>query len=289
MNNISKKIRNIRTAVGVATAVGFFLFASTALAATEQFAPTLAIPISTVKFTPAAGGVPYLGQYIGGLYEYVSAVASFLAGIMFVIGGLQYVTGQPDEGKKRIQNATVGLILTLSAYTILNTVNFNLTHFKPIPVTALENKKFKTVDFQAAKEKNEGDECEEAAECAKGLKCEEVKSTAAAAKELAVAGLEKAHQAELAIADTADTVAEGIYNSAMKVINDRVKALAVIDVDVAKAAAETLGKPVKAARDAAAGVRNKARAFADDKFKKAIDALSAQPTPTETPKKECTK
>ncbi len=289
MNNISKKIRNIRTAIGVATAIGFFLFASTALAATEQFAPTLAIPISTIKFTPAAGGVPYLGQYIGGLYEYVSAVASFLAGIMFVIGGLQYVTGQPDEGKKRIQNATAGLILTLSAYTILNTVNFNLTHFKPLPVTAVENKKFKAVDFQAAKEKKEGDECEEVTECAKGLKCEEVKSTAATAKELAVAGLEKAHQAELAIADTADTIAEGIYNSAMKVINDRVKALAVIDVDVAKAAAETLGKPVKATRDAAADVRTKARAFADDKFKKAIDALSAQPTPTETPKKQCTK
>ncbi len=288
MNSISKKIRNVRIAISVTAAVGFFLFASTALAATEQFAPTLAIPISTIKFTPAAGGVPYLGQYIGGLYEYVSAVASFLAGIMFVIGGLQYVTGQPDEGKKRIQNATAGLILTLSAYTILNTVNFNLTHFKPLPVTTIENKKFKSLEFQAAKEKKEGDECEEATECTKGLKCEEVKSATAKAKELAVAGLEKAHKAELAIADAADTVAEGVYNAAIKIIEKRIKFLGLGDNDV-KMLLEKLGTPAKAARDAAADVRTKARAFADDKFKKAIDALSKEPAPTEPPKKECTK
>ena len=304
-NTLKKMIRGSVGTISIVTVFGFFLLVSAAFAATEQFAPTLAIPISTIKFTPAAGGVPYLGQYIGGLYEYVSALASFLAGIMFVIGGLQYIAGQPDEGKKRIQNATAGLILTLSAYTILNTVNFNLTHFKPIPIASVENKKFTSLNFKTKIEKQEGDECDETSECKEGLKCEKVKSAkelagsvAAQAITLATNALEKMKQSAFDAADSADTVAESLYNAAMQAIAEGEKYLAKsIPAAAAKIAADKLRTPVTAARKAATDIRDKARAAAEEAFKKATESLAAQLSSVEkstaetkeNQKKECTK
>ncbi len=295
------RMRNRKILIFAATVFGLFLSASAAFALNTDH-PALQVSIPGMKLTDiqtSAGSkidIPWIGQYISAVYKYATGVGVVIAALMMIIGGFQYTVAGGDSAKvsaakERVTNGTVGLVILLGAFVLLSSVDPSLTVFKPVPIKIPEQKKFSSVDFATpTKEtKKEGEKCEDVAECQEGLKCEEVQSAAAKAKELAVAGLEKAHQAELAIADAADAIAEGVYNSAMKVITDRVKALAALDVDIAKAAAETLGKPVKAARDAAADVRNKARAFADDKFKKAIDALSAQPTPTETPKKQCTK
>ena len=318
----------------------FFTHVSFALAAKEQFVPRLAIPIPTVKFVPAGDNLPFLGQYIGGIYEYASALAAVLAGVMFVIGGLEYVAGKNAEGKKRIENATIGLFLTLTAYTILNTINFDLAHFKPMPSIAIKKQDFKSLEFKMTTEdekKKVGEECVEASECKQGLKCEAPKSLADAAKELeaaavarakelaraaleaartkAVAGLEKTRQIAFDAADKSDAMAEEIYKTVMSKVDAGEKEavtragrlpdlVAAPIIAKAKETAEKLRVSATAARDLATEIRTKARALAEEGFKKALEALEPPPppaapaaSPAEKPaepaagdvKKQCTK
>ncbi len=81
----------------------------------------LQIPIGSLKNTGS------LGQYIPALYNYMIAIVSIVAIVMIMIGGLQYLTagssGRIGQAKERIVGAVIGLIIALSAYTILQTVN----------------------------------------------------------------------------------------------------------------------------------------------------------------------
>jgi hypothetical protein len=90
--------------------------------------PTYAIDIagfSISNTTTAADFIVYLfnlGIMIGGV----------LAAIVLVMSGIDYMTSSGDPGKieqtkKRIQNSVVGIIVLLSSYLILNTINSDLT------------------------------------------------------------------------------------------------------------------------------------------------------------------
>lgn len=68
------------------------------------------------------------GDYIAKVYNYGTGVAGLVAGVMFIVGGFQYLTAggskkRLDAGKERIRDAMIGLLLVLGAYVILNTVN----------------------------------------------------------------------------------------------------------------------------------------------------------------------
>lgn len=77
-----------------------------------------------------------ISGFIPAAFTLLIALAGGLAVIMIVIGGFQYlstdaVSGK-SEGKERIQNAILGLLLAIASYLILNTLNpqildFNLT------------------------------------------------------------------------------------------------------------------------------------------------------------------
>jgi hypothetical protein len=89
--------------------------------------------------------VPFLGQYIAAVYKYAVAVAGIIAVVMIIIAGFQWATsgGSADaisEAKKRISNAIIGLILTLSSYVILYTVNPELVSFKNLRVQYVQTK-----------------------------------------------------------------------------------------------------------------------------------------------------
>jgi len=67
-------------------------------------------------------------QYISKLYEWTISITGILAGIMIMIGGLLYLTagGSPERvsnAKSYISNALIGLILALTSYFLLQTVN----------------------------------------------------------------------------------------------------------------------------------------------------------------------
>ncbi|MBI5071815.1 hypothetical protein HZB93_02910 [Candidatus Falkowbacteria bacterium] len=82
-------------------------------------------------------------QYISQLYQWTISITGILAGIMIMIGGLLYLTagGSPERlsnAKDYISNALVGLILALTSYFLLQTVNPALLSLKfpKVPLVA---------------------------------------------------------------------------------------------------------------------------------------------------------
>lgn len=71
-----------------------------------------------------------LGKYLPGLFNLLIGLSAAFAVLMIVIGGLQYISTdaiqKKSEGKERIKNAVFGLVLVISAWLILNTINKNL-------------------------------------------------------------------------------------------------------------------------------------------------------------------
>ncbi len=91
-----------------------------------------------IPLEPLPGGSMAPGEYVG-LSGYLQSVFAFgisLAGIfavlMIVIGGIQYITAygnpsQAESAKNRIWQALIGLLLVVSAWLILYTINPDLT------------------------------------------------------------------------------------------------------------------------------------------------------------------
>lgn len=71
--------------------------------------------------------------YIPGMFNLVIGVAGVLAVVMIIYGGIQYMSTDAFQGKSdakdTISNALWGLLLTISAWLILFTVNPNLVNF----------------------------------------------------------------------------------------------------------------------------------------------------------------
>lgn len=120
--------------------------------------PTLAVPIPTVKLSGLlkVGNqmvMPFIGQYIIGVYEYAAGVALVVAGVMVVIGGFQYQTAGGDSGrvgaaKSRIIDALIGALLVLGSYVLLNTIDPALTKTSDIVVSRVEPGTLAQIVFQ---------------------------------------------------------------------------------------------------------------------------------------------
>jgi hypothetical protein len=110
--------------------------------------PTLSINIPTVKLTDipvteATGSntvdIPWIAQYIAGLYRYSVGFAAMIGTVMIVIGGFQYLTGGGDAsrvmaGKQRIADAVIGMLLVSGSYVILSTVNPDLVSLNSLQI-----------------------------------------------------------------------------------------------------------------------------------------------------------
>jgi hypothetical protein len=106
--------------------------------------PALEIPIPGVEFSGiirenGSITVPWLAQYVGGVYTFLLSIAGMLAAVMMVVGGFQYVTAAGDKGrigkaKKRITDALTGLVLALGSYTILYAINPELVAFEGLKI-----------------------------------------------------------------------------------------------------------------------------------------------------------
>ena len=74
------------------------------------------------------------GEYFKNIYNLMVGIAGVLAVIMIVVGGLEYIASAAnpsakESAKKRIWAAIGGLLLALSSYLILQTVNPDLVKF----------------------------------------------------------------------------------------------------------------------------------------------------------------
>ena len=82
-----------------------------------------------------------LGQYIERVFRFFVSVAGVIAGIMIVYAGFKWLTaaGSPEkisDARRKISDASVGLILVLASYLILQTVNPALVRLQ-LPPTKL--------------------------------------------------------------------------------------------------------------------------------------------------------
>jgi len=122
--------------------------------------PKLQIDIPTVHFSDIKVqgekgsryiDIPFLAEYISGVFNYALGFLAMLAVVMIMIGGLKYIMAHGDAGaigraKSMISNAVFGLILGLSSFLILKSVSPNLTELSTLRVAYLEKS---TIEIKA--------------------------------------------------------------------------------------------------------------------------------------------
>ncbi len=91
----------------------------------------------------------FLAKYIDALYRYLIVIATVVAVVMVMVGGLQYILsrGNADavkKAKERITNAVIGLVLLFAAYDIAFLLDPNTVRFESLLI--------KTVPFQSVPE-----------------------------------------------------------------------------------------------------------------------------------------
>lgn len=86
-------------------------------------------------------------EYLKLIYRTVLMIVIVISILMVAIGGVEYifsqVPGAKVEGKQRITNAIVGLLIGLASYLILYTIDpsfvkFNLTNLKPVDIEIVD-------------------------------------------------------------------------------------------------------------------------------------------------------
>lgn len=97
-----------------------------------------------IEDLPGVGDTPTLSEYISGAIKIGIILAAILAVVMIVVAGFMYITaggntGTVEKAKSYIWNAIIGLLIAVSYYLILNTINPNLLNIKdlidPISIT----------------------------------------------------------------------------------------------------------------------------------------------------------
>ncbi len=85
------------------------------------------------SFVGDSEGVTTANEYIPGVIRLIIALSGALAVIKIIFGGIQYMSTDSfsgkNQGRQTIQNALFGLILVISAWLILHTINPNLVEF----------------------------------------------------------------------------------------------------------------------------------------------------------------
>lgn len=119
----------------------------------QAVAPALEISIPTLKPFTTSGikqpdefgyiYIPFLGQYIVGIFRWALLVAGVVAVILMMAGGFLYMTAggnkqRVDQGKERILHALWGLLLLLGSYTILYIINPGLVEFRSLKIKVIE-------------------------------------------------------------------------------------------------------------------------------------------------------
>lgn len=104
-----------------------FCLPAIALAAVNPYVPLEPLPfLSQVRGTR-------LPDLLQALFQLLIIGGAGVAVLMITIGGIQYMTGealhQKSEGRARIQNSVLGLLLLLFIYLLLRTINPQLLNF----------------------------------------------------------------------------------------------------------------------------------------------------------------
>jgi hypothetical protein len=87
-----------------------------------------------------------LGEYIRDIYKYAVGIVGILAAVVLMFGGVVWLTAGGNqtrigEAKAWIGASLTGLIIVLTSYMILYTVNPDLVRFRPIEIRVVEEDK----------------------------------------------------------------------------------------------------------------------------------------------------
>lgn len=93
--------------------------------------------------------IPWIGEYIVGVYDYALSIAGILAAVVLMAGGILWTVSGGDaskltQAKEIMTGAIVGLLILAASYLLLNRLNPDFTTFEPIRIgyvgqTFLEN------------------------------------------------------------------------------------------------------------------------------------------------------
>jgi len=141
-------------AIALLACIGFFGVAYGARAqdtgpgSPDYTGPNLEIPVPGLEFSGIIREneyitIPWLGQYVGGVYTFLISIVGMFAATVIVIGGFQYVTAAGDKGKigaakKRMMNAFMGMLLVFGSYTLLYAINPALTRFEGLSISLVK-------------------------------------------------------------------------------------------------------------------------------------------------------
>ena len=107
-----------------------------ALALTPVLVLAQVVPPPYVPLEPLPGlvsGSYTFPQIMTAFFRISMIIGAALAVLLITFGGVQYMTsdvlGQKEAGRERIKNASLGFLLLLAVYVILNTVNPRLLNF----------------------------------------------------------------------------------------------------------------------------------------------------------------
>ena len=86
--------------------------------------------------------IPWIGQYVAGIYNYALAIVGIIAAIILMAGGLIWLISAGDaskitKAKELIIGSISGLVILLASYTILTIVNPDLVNLKGVNVSSL--------------------------------------------------------------------------------------------------------------------------------------------------------
>jgi len=117
-------------------AIGLGLFLATNFLAITAVYAAPYVPLAPLPIGEGGASlteVTNAGVYIKGAFNLAIGIAAALAIIMIIIGGIQYMgsesLGGKSAGRKRINDAVLGLLLALGSYLILFTINPSLVDF----------------------------------------------------------------------------------------------------------------------------------------------------------------
>lgn len=116
--------RSVKKTVLISIMFSFLWLAPHAFAATSDFVALAPIPGLTQGVVANSSG---LASFFNNLYKYLIGLAAVLAVIMIIWGGLEISTkdsvSKKQDGKERITQAILGLVLVLSPVLVFSIIN----------------------------------------------------------------------------------------------------------------------------------------------------------------------
>ncbi len=133
MKNFAKKI------LPFATILIMLFSAAQTIYALGEYAPLVPLPCTTVLRADGTPDCTQTGQttnfktYLPGLVNWSMGVAAVMAFATITFGGILYATSDSiagtSKGREYVENAIWGLLLVISAWIILNTINPQILNF----------------------------------------------------------------------------------------------------------------------------------------------------------------